>query len=61
MEDSLVSFREWLDGQHSVRRAVEVETGGMVAATTINVTAINRPLRITLPPEPRFPPSSAGT
>jgi hypothetical protein len=61
VEDSLVSFREWLDGQHNVRRAVEVETRGMVTATTINVTAINQPLRITLPSEPHFPPSSAGT
>jgi len=33
----------------------------MVTATTINVTAINQPLRITLPPEPRFPPTSAST
>jgi len=50
MEDTLVSFHEWLDGQHNVRRAVEVETGGIVVVTTINVTAINQPIRIALPP-----------
>src|SRR5690349_9466961 len=26
MEDTVVSFHEWLDGQHNVRRAVEMET-----------------------------------
>lgn len=50
MEDTVVSFHEWLDDQHNVRRAVEVETGGYVTVTTINVTAINRPIRIALPP-----------
>jgi hypothetical protein len=57
MEDTLVSFHVWLDGQHNVRRAVEVETGGIVTATTINVTAIDQPLRIALPPEPKLPGS----
>ena len=50
MDDTLVSFHEWLDGQHNVRRAVDVETGGYVTVTTINVTAINQPIRIALPP-----------
>jgi hypothetical protein len=57
MEDSVVSFHEWLDGQHNVRRAVETETGGLVTATTINVTAIDQPIRIALPPEPKLPGS----
>jgi hypothetical protein len=57
MEDTLVSFREWLDGQHNVRRAVDRETGGLVTVTTINVTAIDQPLQITLPPEPKLPGS----
>jgi hypothetical protein len=50
MEDSVVSFHEWLDDQHNVRRAVETETGGIVTVTTINVTAIDQPLQIALPP-----------
>ena len=57
MEDSVVSFREWLDDQHNVRRAVDTETGGLVTVTTINVTAIDQPLQITLPPEPKLPGS----
>ena len=53
----VVSFREWLDDQHNVRRAVDTETGGLVTVTTINVTAIDQPLQITLPPEPKLPGS----
>lgn len=57
MEDTVVSFHEWLDDQHNVRRAVETETGGLVTVTTIDVTAIDQPVRITLPPEPKLPGS----
>ena len=61
MEDSVVSFREWLDGQHNVRRAVETETGGLVTVTTINVTAIDQPIRIALPPaSPSLPGQVPG-
>jgi hypothetical protein len=54
MGDDLISFHEWLDGQHNVRRAAEVDTGALVV-TTINVTAIDQPVRITLPPATQFP------
>jgi hypothetical protein len=48
--NSPVSFREWIDGQHHVRKLTEVETvNGDTVNTTINITAINQPVHITLP------------
>jgi hypothetical protein len=48
--DSTVSFREWIDGQHHMRQVIENETvKGHVVTTTMNVTAINQPVTITLP------------
>jgi hypothetical protein len=48
--NSPVSFREWVDGQHHVRKMTETETvNGDTVTTTINVTAINQPVHITLP------------
>ena len=50
MGNSTIYFREWVDGQHHVRRLAEVETvNGSTVNTSINVTAINRPVTITLP------------
>jgi hypothetical protein len=47
---STVSFREWIDGQHHMRQVIENETvKGHVVTTTMNVTAINQPVTITLP------------
>ena len=48
--DSTVSFREWIDGQHHMRQVIENETvKGHAVTTTMNVTAINQPVKITLP------------
>jgi hypothetical protein len=50
--DSVISFREWIDGQHHVRRVIENETvKGNAITTTMNITGINQPIQITLPPD----------
>lgn len=49
--DSVISFREWIDSQHQVRQVIENETvKGHAVTTTMNVTGINQPVTITLPP-----------
>ena len=49
--DSPVHFREWVDGNHHLRKITDVETvNGETITTTINITAINQPVHITLPP-----------
>lgn len=49
--NSVISFQEWIDGQHYLRKVTEVETvNGHVVHTTITITAINQPVQITLPP-----------
>lgn len=49
--DSVISFREWIDGQHHVRQVIENETvKGNTVTTTMNITGINQPVQITLPP-----------
>jgi hypothetical protein len=49
--NSPVYFREWVDGQHHVRKLTEVETvNGDTVHITINITAINQPVHMTLPP-----------
>jgi hypothetical protein len=49
--NSVISFREWIDGQHHVRRVIENETvKGNNLTTTMNITGINQPVQITLPP-----------
>jgi LppX_LprAFG lipoprotein len=46
-----IHFDVWIDGQHVTRRLVEVETVlGEQATVTVNVTAVNQPVQITLPP-----------
>jgi hypothetical protein len=51
MGNSTIYFREWVDGQHHMRKLSEVETvNGNTINTTIDVTAINQPVHITLPP-----------
>jgi hypothetical protein len=51
MGSSTIYFREWVDGQHHLRKLTEVETvNGDTINTTINATAINQPVSITLPP-----------
>jgi hypothetical protein len=49
--NSPVSFREWVDSQHHLRKMTETETvNGDTVNITINVTAINQPVHITPPP-----------
>jgi hypothetical protein len=49
--NSPVHFREWVDGNHHLRKMTEVETvNGDSISTTINIAAIDQPVRITLPP-----------
>ena len=49
--NSTIYFHEWIDGQHHLRKMTEVETlNGDTINTTINITAINQPVHITLPP-----------
>ena len=49
--NSTVDFREWIDGQHYLRKVTEIETvNGDSVTTTVNLTAINQPVSITLPP-----------
>jgi hypothetical protein len=48
---STISFHEWIDGQHHVRKVTDIETlNGDTVNTTINITGINQPVSITLPP-----------
>ncbi len=49
--DSTIRFREWIDGQHHLRKMTEVETlNGDTVTITINITAIDQPVHIALPP-----------
>jgi hypothetical protein len=49
--NSTIYFDEWVDGQHHMRKLSEVETvNGNTINITINVTAINQPVHITVPP-----------
>jgi hypothetical protein len=63
--NSTVHFHEWIDGQHHLRKVTDVETlNGDTVNTTINITAINQPVSITLPPASQtftLQPGSAGT
>jgi hypothetical protein len=46
----LIDETVWLDGQHQLRRLVTTEhVSGLTITITLNITAINVPLRITLP------------
>src|SRR5215472_15635429 len=46
-----ISFHVWIDGQHQTRKITDVETvNGETINTTVNITAINQPVQITLPP-----------
>ena len=49
--NSPVHFREWVDGSRHLRKMAEVETvNGETVDTTVDITAINQPVTITLPP-----------
>jgi hypothetical protein len=46
-----IRFDIWLDDQHMARKVVEVESvRGQTVTVTLNVTAVNQPVQITLPP-----------
>ncbi len=56
-----IQFNIWLDDQHVARRVVEVENvSGQTVTVTLNVTAINQPVQITLPPRSRVTVLSAS-
>jgi hypothetical protein len=63
--NNTIYFHEWIDGQHHLRKMTEVETlNGDTVNTTINVTAINQPVSITLPPASQtftLQPNSTGS
>jgi hypothetical protein len=44
-------FNVWIDGQHQTRRLIMVEHGtGETVTVTLNVTGINQPVNVSLPP-----------
>ena len=46
-----VHFRVWIDGQHLIRKAETTDSvGGRIVTTSFDVTAINQPVRVKLPP-----------
>lgn len=46
-----IKFNVWIDGQHQVRKIIEIETiSGQPVTVTMTITSINQPVRITLPP-----------
>jgi hypothetical protein len=48
---STISFHEWIDADHHPRKVTEVETvNGETINITVDITAINQPVTITLPP-----------
>ena len=50
MGTSTISFHVWIDGQKHVRKMEETETiNGENVDTTVNITAINQPVNITVP------------
>ena len=59
--NSPVYFHMWVDGQHRIRKIAEAETlNGHSVNITATVTAINQPVRITMPPASQtFTPASA--
>ncbi len=48
---STLSFRAWVDRQHHTRKMVETEKiSGETVTTTLDITALNQPVKITRPP-----------
>jgi hypothetical protein len=47
----ILSFHIWLDAQHQTRKVTEVETiNGATVSTTVNISGINQPVHVSLPP-----------
>jgi hypothetical protein len=46
-----INFHVWIDGQHHTRKIIDAETvNGETINTTVNITAINQPVQVALPP-----------
>jgi hypothetical protein len=57
-----IHFTDWIDAQHHVRKTVVTETvSGQQVTLTTNVTAINQPVNIKLPPRRRVAQVPAGS
>jgi len=57
MGTNRVHFQVWIDRQHLIRKARDTETvNGHTFTTTFDVTAVNKPVRITLPPAGQVAP-----
>ena len=56
-----MTFTVWVDGQHTVRKAVDTETGKDVTETiTTTITSINQPVNIALPAASQTSPLPGG-
>lgn len=52
-----INFHVWIDGQNHVRKMVETESvNGENVTTTVNISAINQPVRVTVPPASQTAP-----
>ena len=55
------TFTVWVDGQHTVRKAVDIETGKDVTETiTTTITSINQPVNIAVPTASQTSPLPGG-
>jgi hypothetical protein len=51
MGNSTVYFHTWIDDQHHTRKMTEIETiNGLTINTTVNISGINKPVHVRLPP-----------
>jgi hypothetical protein len=49
--NATINFHIWIDGQNQTRRLAETESlNGATVNTTVNITGINQPVHITVPP-----------
>lgn len=56
-----MTFTVWIDGQHTVRKAVDTETGKDVTETiTTTITSINQPVNIAVPTASQTSPLPGG-
>ena len=52
-----ISFHVWIDGQNHVRKMIETESvNGQNVTTTVNISAINQPVHVTVPPASQTAP-----
>jgi hypothetical protein len=49
--NSIVSFHVWVDGEHHIRKMIEIENANAeTISTSLTISAINRPVHIAIPP-----------